>query len=531
MEGRRLARRRSTSSPTGCATSSRSTAPTRSARSCRRTPRSRRWRSPRRSMRGLGSDNIDFRLRQTDFRGDGARDGIPWLGMPVADVGALDRALVVGSFLRKDQPLLAQRLRQAAKKGAQISIAAFRRRRLADAGRASRRSSRHRSWPAMLAQIVVAAAQGAGKDVPAALAGRRAAAAARGDRREPAVGRAAGDPARQLREPASRRVAARRAGAGARRRSPARRSACLHRSREHRRRLHRRRRSAERAALNAQAMLGTSPRKAYVLLARRAGVRLRQSGGRARRARTGRARRRADRRSARRRAYADVLLPIAPFTETAGTSSTAKAALQTLQRRRAAVGEARPAGKCCACWARCSDCRASTSTTSEQTCATPCSAVGHARRQARRTRTQRRDRDAARRPRRRRAGRRHADLLRRSAGAPVAVAASRRPMRSRRRRACIATLLDATRLTEGAQVKVRQGRGEAVLDGAWSMPRVPPGVVRIAAAHPSTCGLEGLSGPDHRRASLTRWTDLLAPGSGRARAGVARRCGRSSRSS
>ena len=46
----------------------------------------------------------------------------------------------------------------------------------------------------------------------------------------------------------------------------------------------------------------------------------------------------------------------------------------------------------------------------------------------------------------------------------------------------------------GAQVKMRQGRGEAGLatqvDAA-----VPPGVVRVAAAHPSTCGLEGLSGP------------------------------------
>ena len=43
----------------------------RSARSCRRTRRSRRWRSPARLVRGLGSDNIDFRLRQSDFRGDG----------------------------------------------------------------------------------------------------------------------------------------------------------------------------------------------------------------------------------------------------------------------------------------------------------------------------------------------------------------------------------------------------------------------------------------------------------------------------
>ncbi len=66
-------------------------------------------------MRGLGSDNIDFRLRQSDFRGDGHGAGAPWLGMPIADVNTRDRVLVIGSFLRKDQPLLAQRLRQAAK--------------------------------------------------------------------------------------------------------------------------------------------------------------------------------------------------------------------------------------------------------------------------------------------------------------------------------------------------------------------------------------------------------------------------------
>jgi NADH-quinone oxidoreductase subunit G len=46
----------------------------------------------------------------------------------------------------------------------------------------------------------------------------------------------------------------------------------------------------------------------------------------------------------------------------------------------------------------------------------------------------------------------------------------------------------------GAQVKVRQGRGEAVLT-AVADTTVPAGVVRIAAAHASTCGLEGLSGP------------------------------------
>ena len=67
---------------------------------------------------GLGG-GADFRLRQSDFSADG-KGGVPWLGMPVAELGALDRVLVVGSFLRKDHPLIAHRLRQAAKRGTQI---------------------------------------------------------------------------------------------------------------------------------------------------------------------------------------------------------------------------------------------------------------------------------------------------------------------------------------------------------------------------------------------------------------------------
>jgi NADH-quinone oxidoreductase subunit G len=64
----------------------------------------------------------DFRLRQCDFSADGKREGIPWLGMPIAQLGALDQVLVVGSFLRKEAPLIAHRLRQAAKRGAQIHL-------------------------------------------------------------------------------------------------------------------------------------------------------------------------------------------------------------------------------------------------------------------------------------------------------------------------------------------------------------------------------------------------------------------------
>jgi NADH-quinone oxidoreductase subunit G len=73
-------------------------------------------------LRGLGSHNIDFRLRQSDFAADGKQAGAPWLGMAIADISLADRLLVVGSFLRKDHPLLAQRIRQAVKTGAQVNI-------------------------------------------------------------------------------------------------------------------------------------------------------------------------------------------------------------------------------------------------------------------------------------------------------------------------------------------------------------------------------------------------------------------------
>ena len=73
-------------------------------------------------MRGLGSGNIDTRLAQADFSADKISAGAPWLGMAVTDINQLDRVLLVGSSLRQDHPLLAQRLRQAVKHGAQISL-------------------------------------------------------------------------------------------------------------------------------------------------------------------------------------------------------------------------------------------------------------------------------------------------------------------------------------------------------------------------------------------------------------------------
>ncbi len=69
-----------------------------------------------------GGDAADFRLRHSDFSADGRREGIPWLGLSIPEVQGLDRVLVIGSFLRKESPLLAHRLRQAAKRGAQIHM-------------------------------------------------------------------------------------------------------------------------------------------------------------------------------------------------------------------------------------------------------------------------------------------------------------------------------------------------------------------------------------------------------------------------
>ncbi len=69
-------------------------------------------------MRGLGSDNIDYRLRHAEFEPAGQ---VRWLGTTIASLSNLDRALIVGSNIRKDHPLFAQRIRQAVRKGCAVS--------------------------------------------------------------------------------------------------------------------------------------------------------------------------------------------------------------------------------------------------------------------------------------------------------------------------------------------------------------------------------------------------------------------------
>jgi NADH-quinone oxidoreductase subunit G len=67
-----------------------------------------------RVARGLGSANLDHRLRQRDFRGDAHGASVPALGLPLEAVDALSGLLVIGSHLRAELPLLAHRVRKAA---------------------------------------------------------------------------------------------------------------------------------------------------------------------------------------------------------------------------------------------------------------------------------------------------------------------------------------------------------------------------------------------------------------------------------
>ena len=258
-----------------------------------------------RLTRALGSDNVDFRLRQSDFRGDGRGAGVPWLGMPVAATRwPRPRA---GRGLAPAQGPSAARAAPAA--GGEEGRAGV----VPEPG--GRRAAAQ--GPALAGRGAVADAAGAGRDRRRGRPGRRPAGAAgaeldraardgRGDRGEPRRREGGGGPARQPRRAARRRLAAARARAGAR--PPHRRVAGLPR----RGGQQRGRPSCRRAAAVRRARRGADAHRAAPRLPRRrrrARARLRESGRRARGARRGRLRRRAvgvpSRAFVRRRAAAD----------------------------------------------------------------------------------------------------------------------------------------------------------------------------------------------------------------------------------
>ncbi|MFM8257212.1 MAG: NADH-quinone oxidoreductase subunit NuoG [Polynucleobacter sp.] len=117
-------------------------------------------------MRGLGSQQIESRLRQTDTRGSAA---LPWLGMPIAKLSELKRVLVIGSHLRKDLPLIAARVRTATKQGLKVY-------RLDAGGNdwlmpiAAHLKSKPSQWVDQLGQIAQAIAQAKSISSPSGLA-------------------------------------------------------------------------------------------------------------------------------------------------------------------------------------------------------------------------------------------------------------------------------------------------------------------------------------------------------------------------
>jgi NADH-quinone oxidoreductase subunit G len=191
-------------------------------------------------------------------------------------------------------------------------------------------------------------------------------------------------------------------------------------------------------------------------------------------------------------AYADVLLPIAPFTETSGTFVNCEGRAQSFRGVVKPRGQARPGWKVLrvlgtmlglagfdaetseairdAVVAPGSDLTARLDNRTDVPLVAPVAPMAGVERVA--------DVPIY-----------FADPLVRRAGSLQQTKAAR-PPRARVHR----LLLDQLGIAEGAQVRIRQGQGEAVVATVVD-PEVPPGVVWLAAAHASTCALEALSGP------------------------------------
>lgn len=70
--------------------------------------------------RALGSSNVDCRLRESDFRDQQSLPAYPGLGLSLAELEHCDAIVLIGSNIQKEQPLVALRLRKAIKNGAEV---------------------------------------------------------------------------------------------------------------------------------------------------------------------------------------------------------------------------------------------------------------------------------------------------------------------------------------------------------------------------------------------------------------------------
>jgi NADH-quinone oxidoreductase subunit G len=127
-----------------------------------------------RIARGLGSANIDHRLRQLDFRAQGNEAGFPNLGLKIADIEHLDGVLVIGSNLRHEMPLLAHRIRKAAVRNAGAKVAFLNPRRFDYMFPVAAYAAAETDLVGELTAVVRAAAAAVNKPVPADVAAAEA---------------------------------------------------------------------------------------------------------------------------------------------------------------------------------------------------------------------------------------------------------------------------------------------------------------------------------------------------------------------
>lgn len=73
-------------------------------------------------LRGVGTANIDHRLRETDFLDQAGAPSYPWLGLTIAALERLEAVLLVGAYPRKEHPIVNHRLRKAALAGADVMV-------------------------------------------------------------------------------------------------------------------------------------------------------------------------------------------------------------------------------------------------------------------------------------------------------------------------------------------------------------------------------------------------------------------------
>jgi NADH-quinone oxidoreductase subunit G len=408
--------------------------------------------------------------------------------MPIADLGSLDRALVIGSFLRKDHPLAAERLRHAARKGgAEISL-------LHSVADDSRIHVKHSLvavpslLPQALAEVVVAAAKGAGKPVPPALAGIESVAAAEVIAASLLSGKKTaillGNYAEQhpdasqlfaLAQALADIVGAKLGCLGEAANSVGGYAADASPQTED--------------GLNANSMFA-EPRKAYLLLnvepefdcanpvAARAALDSADFVVVLSPFRHG-------------LEYADAILPVGPFTETAGTFVNCEGRPQPFNGVVKPFAESRPAWKVLRVLGSTLGLQGFNFESIDDVRTLLPTAADVQANLANDTRVE------IAKPAARAAGlERVADvpihfadpLVRRSP--PLQLTADAKPPVAR----MSAQTLSQIGIEPGAKIRVKQGGGEAVLATALDA-AVPAGVVRIAAAHPSTSGLGGLSGP------------------------------------